>query len=1306
MISEGFLVDIESKNEIQRHINKIRKDLWKEQEYGRAAVMIGTGFSRNADPISSNTPEIPLWIDLGKKLFRELYPPENYSQGYYEDLETQALKNKGLLKIASDYCSIFGRGSLDELLIEFIPDEKYNPGYLHELLLSLPWSDVFTTNYDTLLERTRPKIYERRYSIIQIPTDIPNSMSPRIIKLHGSFPSHKPFIFTQEDYEEYPRKFAPFTNLVKQSLMENTLCLIGFSGNDPNFKEWKDWVKGYLKDSARNIYLCGVLDLSAEDKENLIADNIIPIDLATLFPKQKCPDQNKRHRDALAWFLLNLDYGKPHDKLRWPNPSKNLSEFPDLRLSTVYFPEIPQIPSLLPEIGSIEPNNHKLSKEELLELYTRWKSQRNGYPGWVIVPEGVRTLIWTYTERFIEAILSSLDKLENPMGILLLYELNWRLELCLVPLFTNWKEKIFNEIIKYNPYPEIINLEEAIFSPYVEQYSKFNWDEIGKCWIALAFALAREARENHDVESFKQWMERLENVKKQSPDWYAKWYFEYIQFEFFFFNENNIRELLNEWIENPGLPFWEVKRATILAELGEFSTAEKIAENSLSKIRENLQKNQNDIEFLSQEGWTMYLLLLLKLKKIKYEDESRWRYKARWEKLNNYKCSPIPEIEKIKLILSTVKSSNYKPNRSLKQEFDPGRVSQSFTFMETPLTKEILSAFGLLRICEEAPVPNYMIKETSVVASQLISPFAPMWSLIGMIRSRNKKEIVNYFNRTKIATLTHEEVGMLYNIFKKSVISSIENTPHYNLSKRDYFSPSFAEDQLDIFTILLSQLSVRLSKEDLNDLLNFTIDLYSNPVFTQANNRLDNLNHLFKRIFFAMTDLELLNNMPKLLSLPIPSENGFEVSPSNLLREPFYFLEWKKIKKLPSEFDRSSWTSHIKNLIKMIETGSSEGRKRASLRIAKINEIDGLNHQERVDFGNSLWKQIDPNTGFPKDTYFLDSTFLLFPQIDSISVTKCLKEEILSKEIPSIANREQYFFGSDDFDSFSYNCIHSVPLLFDSKRKLYVDWTEDEIVVLLHKIEKFWEIEKQRFKEGNISRSIQNMVIQKYTDLLNIMSNVLLPRLKNAKDNEKYLALSIINEISQYNIPILEISPYILYIDCESYDQISLKIQNGLSSFDEDTIRYSINGLFLWIILSSKNDIPQPPTCLLEQVVEIIFLRRQPGLNEALIIASGLIREIPETFDEKLIFKLLLSLEYLIKETEYPERLDRYPLPKEYTVIPFEDLPKIRASSSKLAYKMYNKLYNGDSSIPQILEKWKEVSLSDPLPEVRNTWID
>ncbi len=52
---------------------------------------------------------------------------------------------------------VFGRSALDDFLTEVIPDEHYEPGFVHETLMTLPWSDVFTTNYDTLLERAGKK---------------------------------------------------------------------------------------------------------------------------------------------------------------------------------------------------------------------------------------------------------------------------------------------------------------------------------------------------------------------------------------------------------------------------------------------------------------------------------------------------------------------------------------------------------------------------------------------------------------------------------------------------------------------------------------------------------------------------------------------------------------------------------------------------------------------------------------------------------------------------------------------------------------------------------------------------------------------------------------------------------------------------------------------------------------------------------------------------------------------------------------------------------------------------------------------
>ena len=73
---------------------------------------------------------------------------------------------------------------------------------------------------------------------------------PRIFKLHGSFPSQFPLIVTEEDYRTYPSEFAPFVNTVQQAMMETVFILIGFSGDDPNFRNWSGWVRDNLGEAA------------------------------------------------------------------------------------------------------------------------------------------------------------------------------------------------------------------------------------------------------------------------------------------------------------------------------------------------------------------------------------------------------------------------------------------------------------------------------------------------------------------------------------------------------------------------------------------------------------------------------------------------------------------------------------------------------------------------------------------------------------------------------------------------------------------------------------------------------------------------------------------------------------------------------------------------------------------------------------------------------------------------------------------------------------------------------------------------
>ena len=163
------------------------------------------------------------------------------------------------MRIAQEYEAAFGRSDLHDVLRQLVPDHGYGPGDEHRRLLQLPWRDIFTTNWDTLLERSAAHVPERNYSVVTSIEEIPMASRPRVVKLHGSFAAQFPLIVTEEDYRTYPMKFAPFVNTVQQAMMETVFLLIGFSGDDPNFLNWSGWVRDNLGASAPKIYLAGWL---------------------------------------------------------------------------------------------------------------------------------------------------------------------------------------------------------------------------------------------------------------------------------------------------------------------------------------------------------------------------------------------------------------------------------------------------------------------------------------------------------------------------------------------------------------------------------------------------------------------------------------------------------------------------------------------------------------------------------------------------------------------------------------------------------------------------------------------------------------------------------------------------------------------------------------------------------------------------------------------------------------------------------------------------------------------------------------
>ena len=282
-------------------------------------------------------------------------------------------------------------------------------------LLELPWTDVLTTNWDTLLERASESTVDYSYEVVRTEADLTYAKSPRIVKLHGTIGDAGPLIFAEEDYRTYPAKYAAFVNFARQVFIENELCLVGFSGDDPNFLQWAGWVRDHLGGSARRIYLVGNLRLERATRKYLEAHNIAPMDLA---PLVKDLPRKVQHEAATRIFIDELRKAKPPLPHKW-----NLTppdQFPLSRAGVDAYQRVHK--------------DHALAADPLKKTIPLFRADRENYPGWFVCPaRHRRTLGYAGDGQWLvrKAVLDLLEPKQRAEAV---FEILWRRTAAFIPL--------------------------------------------------------------------------------------------------------------------------------------------------------------------------------------------------------------------------------------------------------------------------------------------------------------------------------------------------------------------------------------------------------------------------------------------------------------------------------------------------------------------------------------------------------------------------------------------------------------------------------------------------------------------------------------------------------------------------------------------------------------------------------------------------------------------------------------------------------------------------------------------------------
>ena len=515
------------------------REIAEAMSANHAAVMIGAGFSKNADKLSSTDKWFKNWNELSDMFYETVYGNDGPGKEYNSSL-----------RLAQEVEITVGRPKLENILKEAIPDEDYGPSEVYTKLMELPWRDVFTTNYDTLLERAADKVSKRRYNVVVNQEDLVNSNdAPRILKLHGSFPSQRPFIITEEDYRTYPVRFAAMVNTVQQALLENVFCMIGFSCEDPNFLSWIGWIHDNLgKSSSQKIYMISVEHISDAKQKLLFDKNIIVVDLQEAYPEKEIPERLMSFFEYLRGLI---DEKEKRD---------NWFDFSEISLSAE---------------NSFEEKTKKL------------KILNESYPGWIFLP-------WKMKYK-VNLILEELDeKMSFFRGKEKFVDISFDIQLEYMYEYV----KFLNIVGR----PIIVQTAEEFWN-ILEQHEEKKDYKIQYIYLQLLRAFRELADwKKYDLCRTKILESTLKYEEKQflyANNWWMKMYR---------FDDANLIELLNKWDLTQGDWYWLMIKSCMYAMAGETVKGEQILREILPKIRQQLVKNNKDEYLCSMEECIVSLL--------------------------------------------------------------------------------------------------------------------------------------------------------------------------------------------------------------------------------------------------------------------------------------------------------------------------------------------------------------------------------------------------------------------------------------------------------------------------------------------------------------------------------------------------------------------------------------------------------------------------------------------------------------------------------------------------------------------------
>lgn len=1253
------------------HIRAVRQALAN----GNAAVMVGSGFSKNAEGGQS----VGTWDTLAKTL----------ATGLSGGLKEVPFNAANATQLAEQYERLFSRPALEQVLKQVVPDERLAPGELHHSLLSLPWAEVLTTNYDTLLERAADRLVESSYVTICCREDIPLSRilgRRRIVKLHGSFSSHRPFILTEEDYRKYPDDFAPFVNLVRQSLLENVLSLIGFSGDDPNFLHWIGWVRDMLDNHALPIYLFVTKPPGLGQRMLLQARGVTPV---LLPPSESGEESDYAGRYARLFTFLNAPLegsAKEWGRVLWSDEHRQLQTSDDDRYA-----------------GFLR----------ALPLIARHKAE---YPGWLVAPSRVRrrfdasvrgTGSWFDDKLVVDRIKADLPAFA--VACLSLYA--WTQSTILQDL-DDVIAAVSIEALKKTAGTQFSHLSKEE-RERLKELGVTTQSTLAAGWTSLGVEVLAWARQGHRWTLYVETKQLLKKWRKN--DLFVADHIQH-QDALRALHEGDRLEatrLLSEWTAGGSDAYMEIRRAALLAELGHVSEALSSCERAIQRLRQQQRLRPDDPLLLSQESWACLVAMQLhrgaeKVRRWGNAEESATEAKQRSddfdERLKRLRSRGYAPDEELQLALEQLNQEAGSPTaRNSRTRGFKGSVPKSTRFGTHEWHDKIQGAQAWLQLAERVGMIARAGRvryhdEAFLEAAWWIRLVDPVERSIGLLVRSLRDEALRPYNerqpRHKTGWLSRLQVAQLPTVFALDLAERLlRNVEHVLSTPREVVEN---RSMLDFHLEIFGRLAVRIDSEQ--HLIGWgrrLLALHDSPGIDSLVGNWNGAQNALASCIEGLRPTQQRDLLLQAFRLPTRSSGQDSERSSNTINVYGLYREmdagiWQ------SPETEAEWRVLANSLTKRLAVATSkEEKEEVWLRLFVVDELGLLNAQQRRRIGSHLWRdwnQVD----WPSMEGFRPNAVLRWPAPPNIDSQAAYRESLLRRLFRPFSSG-----GAFRLELSQVGRSWSLPADLTLTKELIfaVDlpgWSINDFLRLLGLIEAWIDAEGEHLvsdagKHEELKNSLQQLV-----ELLDdLLGRMLLAAHKGHPSAEA-------EEVSD---GVMKLGDRLAMFGHRSWRLDLLRAAKGspelviatrcqlemaLVSRDDGELAHGYRAAS-WLLANEGNALLPAMGSVFSRMVAVVSGRDMPALPWALEMLSTLPSRTWRThLSLETLFVIDASLGQLRSELDL-ENQERPSAMSEDTV------PLLRSKCAQLSYAL---LRQSGYECPNA-RAWLDAAESDPLPELR-----